>query len=63
MVVAGGAEAIELFDPSRDRFSTLAHTDAARLFATATAFGAGGTLVAGGYDSEIHPSAAATLIR
>ena len=62
VLVAGGAPAVEVFDPATLRFRTLLRTGAGPLFATATALPDGRTLVAGGYDGRIQPSAAAALI-
>jgi galactose oxidase-like protein len=63
VLVAGGAPALEIFDPPTRRFTTLRRSVPARLFATATALPDGRALVAGGYDDAIQPSAAAALIR
>jgi hypothetical protein len=62
LVVGGGAPEVEVFDPRTLRFTTLHSTSPGHLFPTATAPPDGRTLVAGGYDASINPSASAALI-
>ena len=61
-VVAGDAPAIERYDVFAKHFATVAPSGGRRL-ATATALRTTETLVAGGFDAEDHPSAAAALVR
>jgi hypothetical protein len=62
ILIAGDAPYAEVFEPGPDRFSRLPGIVPGDLFATVTALPDGRALVAGGYDSEIHPTAAAALV-
>jgi hypothetical protein len=62
VLVAGGGERLEAYDPRRGAFRELpGRLDAARLFSTATVLADGRVLVAGGYDERIRSTAAAWL--
>ena len=62
VLVAGGAQELERFDPSRSRFVPAGRIDAALAFSTATRLRDGRVLVAGGYDERIDVSARAWLV-
>jgi hypothetical protein len=63
VLVAGGAEDAELFDPRTRRFMKVSGSLAGtRMFATATLLPNEAVLVVGGYDDRIRPSADARVI-
>jgi Galactose oxidase, central domain/Kelch motif len=62
VLVAGGAQELERFDPRRARFVSAGRIDAALAFSTATRLRDGRVLVAGGYDEGIDVSARAWLV-
>lgn len=63
VLVAGGAAQVELYDPSKRAFATVAGSlDGSRQFATANLLPSGDVLVLGGYDEQIRTSAAAWLV-
>ena len=61
VLVAGGADRVELYDARRRRFSAAGGIDRARSFSTATLLPSGDVLIAGGYDDEIKPTRGAWL--
>ncbi|MCH8961580.1 MAG: kelch-like protein, partial [Bacteroidetes bacterium] len=62
VLVAGGADAVELFDPETERFTTiLGRFDKARFFSMATLMGDGSVLITGGYDQKIQSTDKAWL--
>jgi hypothetical protein len=63
VLVAGGAEKVELYDPHSARFRTVGELDRARSFATATVLRDGGVLIVGGYDDGIRLTARAWRYR
>ena len=63
VVVAGGGETVETYDPLRRRFGRIGSTGARLSFATATLLADGRVLFAGGYDDSITVSRRAWLIR
>lgn len=63
VIVAGGGETVETYDPLRRRFGRLGSTGARLSFATATLLANGSVLFAGGYDEGINVSRRAWLIR
>lgn len=64
VLVAGGAERAEVYDPATNRFRISAGSVGADLsFSTATLFPDGRALIAGGYDSRIQPTTGAWLYR
>jgi Kelch motif/Galactose oxidase, central domain len=62
VLVAGGAQELERFDPRRSRFVPAGRIDASLAFSTATRLRDGRVLVAGGYDERIDVSARAWLV-
>ena len=64
VLVAGGAQFVEVYDPSTDTFSTAAGSiDEARYFATATLLSNGRVLIAGGYKSGVLSTASAWIFQ
>jgi hypothetical protein len=64
VLVAGGAERAEVYDPGTRRFHVIAGSVGADLsFSTATLLRDGQVLIVGGYDSRIEPTTAAWLYR
>lgn len=64
VVVAGGAELVEVWHPSKHKFVTVkGQLDGLRDFATATVLPTGEVLVLGGYDEHIRSSSTAWLVR
>lgn len=64
VLVAGGAERAEVYNPATNRFRNSAGSVGADLsFSTATLLRDGRVLIAGGYDSRIQPTAGAWLYR
>jgi PAS domain-containing protein len=64
VVIAGGDERLELWDPAAAAFLPLEGTlSGAQMFATATVLASGEVLVLGGYDERIVPSAGAWAVR
>jgi hypothetical protein len=62
IVVAGGAQSVEVYDPATDTFSPASGSiDEARYFATATLLQSGNVLITGGYKSGIVSTASAWL--
>ena len=62
VLVAGGADAVELFDPETERFTTISgRFDTARFFSMATLMGDGSVLISGGYDQKIQSTDKAWL--
>lgn len=62
VLVAGGAEAVEMFDPQTERFTTIpGRLDAARFFSMATLLQNGHVLITGGYDRRIRSTDRAWL--
>jgi hypothetical protein len=62
VLVAGGAEAVEIFDPQTERFTTIpGRLDAARFFSMATRLNDGHVLITGGYDRKIQSTNRAWL--
>ena len=58
VLVAGGADVLEVYDPEAERFTALQDQfDAARFFSTATLLEDGRVLIAGGYDRRIQSTA------
>ena len=55
VVVAGGGDRAEIYDPRRARFRRSAATPGQLAFATATVIGRSRLLIAGGYDRSIVP--------
>ena len=63
VLVAGGSEVLEHYDPEKERFDSYPQQlDAARFFSTATVLQDGRTLITGGYDKRIQNSAKAWLL-
>jgi hypothetical protein len=64
VLIAGGANRAEVFDPSRNIFSYAAgDMETARLFATATRLQDGQVLITGGYDVNLSVSSNAWIYR
>jgi hypothetical protein len=64
VLVAGGANHLELYDPGSRAFVPVrGELSGRREFATATLLPGGEVLVAGGYDDQIRTSASAWLVR
>ncbi|MFN0098650.1 MAG: Kelch repeat-containing protein [Gemmatimonadaceae bacterium] len=64
VLVAGGAERAEVYDPATNRFRISAGSVGADLsFSTATLLRDGRVLISGGYDSRIQPTTGAWLYR
>lgn len=64
VLVAGGAERAEVYDPATNRFRISTGSVGADLsFSTATLLRDGRVLIAGGYDSRIQPTTGAWLYR
>jgi hypothetical protein len=64
VLVAGGGEQVEIYNPARRSFSLAAgRMDAARFYSTATLLADGGVLIAGGYDDHGLASAKAWIYR
>ena len=63
VLVAGGASAVELFDPRTGRFRIEGQLDATRYVLTATPLARGRALLVGGYDASIAPTRQAWLYR
>ena len=64
VLIAGGANRAELFDPSKNRFTYVTgDMGASRLFATATRLSNGQVLIIGGYHGNNQVSAEAWLFR
>lgn len=64
VLVAGGDERVEVYDPATNTFRTSAGSVGADLsFSTATLLRGGQVLIAGGYDSRIQPTTGAWLYR
>lgn len=64
VVVAGGAELVEVWDTSKNDFVTVkGRLNGLRDFATATVLPTGEVLVLGGYDDQIRSSPTAWLVR
>ncbi len=60
VLIAGGSDVIELFDPHMEVFEALPDRyDTARFFASATALPDGRALITGGYDQRIQSTAKA----
>jgi Kelch motif/Galactose oxidase, central domain len=62
-LVAGGGTTVEAFDVTTRRFRTVGRVGDELSFATASLLSRGRVLVLGGYDREIEPTAAVTLLR
>ena len=64
ILVAGGGEQAEIYDPATESFHVAAgDLGADRAFVTATLLPDGGVLIAGGYDPTISPTAGAWVYR
>ena len=64
VLVAGGAEVLEVFDPETERFTPVPDQfDAARFFSTATVLQDGRVLITGGYDGQIQSTAKAWIYK
>ena len=64
VLVAGGADVLEVYDPEAERFTALADQfDAARFFSTATLLQDGRVLITGGYDHRIQSTAKSWIYR
>ena len=64
VLVAGGADTLELYDPEAEGFTTIpGRLDTARFFSTVTLMGDGSVLVTGGYDQKIQSTARAWRYR
>jgi hypothetical protein len=64
VLVAGGANQLELYDPAGNTFVIVHGTlNAAREFATASLLPDGEVLILGGYDEQVQTSAFAWLVR
>lgn len=64
VVVAGGAEEVEVFDPGASRFRTAqGSVDASRQFSAATLLADGTVLITGGYDDALKVTARAWAYR
>jgi hypothetical protein len=64
VLVAGGAERAEVYDPGTKRFHVIAGSVGADLsFSTATLLNDGQVLIVGGYDSRIEPTRGVWLYR
>ena len=60
VLVAGGADAAERYDPETEQFTTVpGRLDTARFFSMATLMGDGSVLITGGYDKDIQSTAKA----
>jgi len=64
VLVAGGAETLELYDPEAEGFTTIpGRLDTARFFSMVTLMGDGSVLITGGYDHKIQSTARAWRYR
>ncbi|HEX9988829.1 MAG TPA: kelch repeat-containing protein [Chloroflexia bacterium] len=64
LLIAGGAEQVEVYDPAKDTFSTAeGQMDAWRMYQTATTLPDGRVLIVGGYDDRIVGTAQAWVWR
>jgi hypothetical protein len=64
VLVAGGANHVELYDPGSKAFVTLrGELNDTREFATASLLPDGEVLILGGYNDQIQTSASAWLVR
>jgi Kelch motif len=63
VLVAGGSQAVEVYNAQRRRFGWIGSTGARLAFASSTLLRDGTVLFAGGYDDEIEVSPRAWLIR
>ncbi len=64
VLVAGGSEMLEVYDPETERFTPVANQfDAARFFSTATLLQDGRVLITGGYDERIQSTAKAWIYK
>lgn len=63
VLIAGGAQQLERYDPRRGRFVQAGRIDSALAFATATRLRDGRVLVVGGYDERLAISARAWLVQ
>lgn len=63
VLVAGGGEAVEVYNAKRRRFDSIGTTGARLAYGTATLLADGRVLFTGGYDDEIEISRRAWLIR
>ena len=64
VLIAGGAEHLERYDPTGQRFVPLpGEVSGPQEFATASLLENGEILVLGGYDEQIRTSASAWLVR
>jgi hypothetical protein len=62
VLIAGGGERLEIYDPMKRTFAVAnGQMDAARFFSTATTLQDGRVLILGGYDTNIMPSAIAWI--
>lgn len=62
VLVAGGADLAEVFDPATGRFAVVdGHLGQPHAFATTTRLADGSVLITGGYDERIRPDARAWL--
>ena len=60
VLVAGGAQEVEIYDPETEHFAAIpGHFDTARFFSMATLMGDGSVLITGGYDHDIESTAKA----
>jgi Kelch motif/Galactose oxidase, central domain len=63
VLVAGGGEGMEIFDPGTGRFRPAGRVGARLSFTTATVLADGSVLVAGGYDDDINVTSRAWTYR
>ena len=64
LLIAGGAEQVEVYDPAKGTFSTAeGQMDAWRMYQTATTLPDGSVLIVGGYDDRIVGTAQAWVWR
>ncbi|HYP39316.1 MAG TPA: kelch repeat-containing protein [Chloroflexia bacterium] len=64
LLVAGGGESVEVYDPAKGTFSTAeGQMDAWRMYQTATTLPNGSVLIVGGYDDKIVGTAQAWVWR
>lgn len=62
VLVGGGAEHVEIYDPVSKAFQTAGGSvGTSRMFATATLLSTGNVFIAGGYDGRIRPAANAWM--